>query len=72
MTIGPELDIFEKFGMDLTDNQKERILDVANTALVASGGRVGLIELLYFLSTSQPPDHSMLGCSCTLEARKDA
>ena len=50
MTIGPELDIFERFGMQLSDQQKLDILNIADAALISSCGRYGLVELLYFLS----------------------
>lgn len=62
-----EPDIFEKFGLDLTDEQKAQLVNVALDANILSRGRFGLIELLHGLTQAIPPDHSNLNCLCRLE-----
>ena len=62
-----EPDIFEKFGLDLTAEQKERLEQIAIDANIQSGGHFSLVELLYGLTHTTPPDHSNLNCLCSLE-----
>ena len=49
-------DVFEKLGMDLTDDQKQRILEIAEAAFIVSGGRHGLAELLHVLGDNHEAD----------------
>jgi len=44
------LDIFERHGLDLTDEQKDKMIQIAEAAYIGSGGRFGLAELLYFIT----------------------
>jgi len=46
----PELDIFELCDLDLTDEQKKQLMDIADNEFIASGGSVGLDELLQILT----------------------
>lgn len=62
-----EPDIFERFGLELTIEQKLKVEEVARRFYIESGGHFGLNGLLYGLVRATPEDHSNLNCLCSLE-----
>jgi hypothetical protein len=50
-----EPDAFERYGLDLTEEEKAKLLEIASVYYANSGGAVGLWELLAILEHPNRP-----------------